>query len=149
MSLNHKLAARGLLLLNGYWGCSTTSFFSCWISIELSLILFIPLCALGARGAGVLLSVKYLLVQSIAGLLIIPGLTGATTTGPNRVMGLLLTVLVLFKLGGFPFVQWVLLVGSKLEWATLYVILTLQKLIPLLLLSQAYGPEVGGAALLS
>ena len=135
ISLYRKLSVVACLLINIVWGCSSSAYFSCWMSIELGLIIFIPLCILGGRRYGTLLAVKYLLIQRVAGLLILGGLVLSVFDRLAGFMGPGLSLMLLLKLGGFPFFHWLILIGEKLGWLPLYLILTLQKLIPLFILS--------------
>jgi len=67
------------------------------------LIIFIPLCILGARRYGTLLSVKYLLIQSVAGLLTLGCLIVSVFDRPSGLIRVILGLILLVKLGGFPF----------------------------------------------
>lgn len=119
------------------------------MSIELRLIIFIPLCILGGRRYGTLLAVKYLLIQRVAGLLILGGLVLSVFDRLAGFMGPGLSLMLLLKLGGFPFFHWLILIGEKLGWLPLYLILTLQKLIPLFILSHTPSVLIYGLSILS
>ena len=125
---------RSLILLNGIWGCSAAAYFSSWLSIELNMLLFLPLILLGASSYRRMVALKYVLTQSVAGLLIITRLVQLGHRHRGSGIERILMCLFLFKLGAFPFFQWVLLLGEKLEWYSLYLLLTVQKLLPLFLI---------------
>jgi len=124
----------GLIVINRIWGCSAQSFFTSWIAIELNLLLILPLIVLGAAGRAQVAAVKYVIIQRITGLLIIVLIRGANHRTGGDVVKLILRLVFLFKLGGFPFVQWVINVGILLDWLALTLLLTLQKAVPLFML---------------
>ena len=60
---------------------------------------------LGAAGRAQVAAVKYVIIQRITGLLIIVLIRGANHRTGGDVVKLILRLVFLFKLGGFPFVQ--------------------------------------------
>jgi len=97
---------------------------------------------LGGSSYGTLLSVKYLLIQRVAGLLILGALVISIFNRSAGLAGPVVSLMLLLKLGGFPFFHWLVLIGEKLGWLPLYLILTLQKLIPLFVLSHVPSPLI-------
>ena len=74
---------------------------------------------------------KYLIIQSLAGILLLVIFIVRNFPGISTFWILLLNVLIIFKLGAAPFYRWVLAVGEKQSWWGLFFILTVQKIIPL------------------
>jgi len=127
-----KLGVRGLILLNSIWGLAAASYVSAWAVIELNLVLLLPLIILGSRNKRDITAVKYLLIQRVSGLLLLATIFISRGASRSRTVQLLPTLLIFYKLGAFPFFQWVFIVGNRLEWYVLYLILGLQKLVPLI-----------------
>lgn len=89
---------------------------------------------LGSAGNTQVAAVKYVVIQRITGLLVIVLIRGATHRSGGEILKLILILVFLFKLGGFPFVQWVINVGLLLDWLALTLLLTIQKVVPLFII---------------
>ena len=117
--------------MNSFWGCARNSFFTTWISMELNLLIFLPMILLGGGAQTLASTVKYIVIQSVSGLIVIISFSSSYHSAGGGVGQIFITLVLLFKLGGFPFIQWVLSVGSTMDWFSLTVILTVQKIMPI------------------
>lgn len=123
------------MILNTVWGCTTSSYLTCWIAIELNLLIFLPIIALGARGRGPMVTLKYIIIQSLSGLLILLGLLISIHRSGREVIKSIISIVFILKIGGFPFMHWALIIGAVVDWVSLTIILTIQKILPLLIIS--------------
>ena len=76
-------------------------------------------------------SVKYLIVQRFAGILILRMILINNISVASPLWVLLINLFILFKLGAVPFYHWLLSVGRGQTWVVLFFLLTVQKFIPL------------------
>ena len=105
-----------------------------WVSIELNLLIFLPIVVLNtfvSRGAS---GLKIFFLQRLGGLFVLIRMIlisqKALGAGPHLAgLGLL------YKIGGFPFHSWLLQIRMALSWESLLVIVTIQKILPLCLLT--------------
>lgn len=123
------------MILNTVWGCTTSAYLTCWIAIELNLLIFLPIIALGARGRGPMVTLKYIIIQSLSGLLILLGLLISIHRSGREVIKSIISIVFILKIGGFPFMHWALIIGAVVDWVSLTIILTIQKVLPLLIIS--------------
>ena len=123
------------MILNTVWGCTTSSYLTCWIAIELNLLIFLPIIALGARGRGPMVTLKYIIIQRLSGLLILLGLLISIHRSGREAIKSIISIVFILKIGGFPFMHWALIIGAVVDWVSLTIILTIQKILPLLIIS--------------
>ena len=125
------LGNTSLMLMVAFWGVTTTSCYSSWAAMELNLIILLPIIANRKYLQAKFSSVKYLIVQRFAGILILRMILVNNITTVSPLWVLLINLFILFKLGAVPFYHWVLSVGTGQTWITLFFLLTVQKFIPL------------------
>jgi len=102
--------------------------------MELNLIILLPIIANRKYLCAKFSSVKYLIVQRFAGILILRIILINNITAVSSLWVLLINLFILFKLGAVPFYHWVLAVGRGQTWVVLFFLLTVQKFIPLFFL---------------
>jgi len=86
---------------------------------------------LSRGGAGL----KFFFIQRVAGLILFIFFIEAIYFTWASSLLAFMRALIIYKIGGFPFHQWMILLSGSLSWESLSVILTLQKIIPLYFLS--------------
>lgn len=86
---------------------------------------------LSRGGAGL----KFFFIQRVAGLVVFIFFIEAIYFSWSSSLLALVRGLIIYKIGGFPFHQWMVLLRSSLSWESLGVVLTFQKIIPLYFLS--------------
>ena len=116
------------------WGVRSQSLYSSWAAIELNLVILVPLILVSTINEGRFSSVKYLVIQRIAGISILTLLFLIDYRDLSRWWLRGLNLLFLYKLGAVPFYNWVLIVGESQRWWSLFFILTIQKALPLFFL---------------
>nr|YP_009445865.1 NADH dehydrogenase subunit 2 [Eurythenes maldoror]ATX68773.1 NADH dehydrogenase subunit 2 [Eurythenes maldoror] len=111
---------------------SSKSWFIAWMSLEINLLSFIPLMALKPNKYSSETTLKYFLIQAGASSIII--LSVNLSFAPQITSPLILLALLL-KAGAAPFHQWMPSLIEGLSWYPATILLTVQKLNPLILIS--------------
>nr|YP_009239934.1 NADH dehydrogenase subunit 2 [Leptodius sanguineus]AMN14568.1 NADH dehydrogenase subunit 2 [Leptodius sanguineus] len=121
------------LFLGSLLSISSSSWFGAWIGLELNLLSFIPLIAIKMNPYTSEAALKYFLTQALASTLIIMSSCLFLFT-PNLSSPLILMALLL-KLGAAPFHLWFPQVMEGLMWPQAVLLLSIQKLAPMILIS--------------
>ena len=110
----------------------TTSYFLIWICLEINIIIFLPIIS---RESGLALenAIKYFLLQRWASIIYLTGLTFSFFFFNSN--NLLLILRMIIKLGSAPFHGWFISIIKRSSLWILFLLSTIQKLIPLLILS--------------
>lgn len=116
--------------------------FSSWIAIELNLLFLLPIMAHHSHFYGKFSAVKYFIIQRISGLLILTVIVLEAQRAAASVWLMVLLGLLFLKLGAAPFYQWVLSIGEHQSWWVLFVLLTIQKLIPFYFINRLRTPGI-------
>nr|AET09674.1 NADH dehydrogenase subunit 2 [Gondogeneia antarctica] len=110
---------------------STQSFFLAWIGMEINLLSFIPLMLSKSKYSAESM-LKYFLIQSLASIIYMLSLI---TQNDFFLFNILMISTLCMKMGVAPLHQWLMPVIEGMSWPNIFLLLTLQKLIPLVLLS--------------
>nr|YP_009694101.1 NADH dehydrogenase subunit 2 [Sphaeronemoura grandicauda]QEI04373.1 NADH dehydrogenase subunit 2 [Sphaeronemoura grandicauda] len=122
---------------------SANSWFGAWMGLEINLLSFIPLMTNSKNLFSTEASLKYFLVQALASatllfsvilgsLLINPALTNSSF---STSLNILISSSLLLKMGAAPFHFWFPGVMEGLNWMNGLMLLTWQKIAPLMLIS--------------
>lgn len=109
-------------------GISSNSLLLIWIRIEINLLSFIPL-AINKTKYSIESILKYFLIQSIASALFLIRTQITIYAHPLTTHIIILTIII--KTGAAPFHQWIPSVMEGIPWPTLFILITIQKIIPL------------------
>ena len=120
------------LITGTFISITATSWFGAWVGLELNLLSFIPLIIIRDNQYSSEAALKYFLIQAVGSSLIIFS-ASLLLTQPKASMLILFCALVL-KLGGAPFHFWLPQVIRGLLWPQIMIIMTIQKVAPLLLI---------------
>nr|YP_010271170.1 NADH dehydrogenase subunit 2 [Simocephalus serrulatus]UKB87182.1 NADH dehydrogenase subunit 2 [Simocephalus serrulatus] len=112
---------------------SSSSLFVSWLGLELNMLAFIPLLVLSKNKFSSEAAVKYFLTQTLASILFVVGLL-AGLIDASFLMYLLVFLGLCIKLGAAPFHSWLLTIAESSTWVVLLVLLTIQKINPLLIM---------------
>lgn len=115
-------------------GSSPVLLFS-WLALELNTITFIPLILNWNDKSSCESAVKYFLTQTFASILF---LLGAMPLFRSLIGSLFITVGLLIKLGAAPFHSWLPGIIEALSWKSIFVLLTIQRVGPLLILNNFF-----------
>ena len=106
----------------------TSNWLIVWIGFELSVLGFLPMFI--TNKLSIERIVKYLLLQAGGSALIIISFLTFRKSSP------LFLLRIALKIGVFPFFQWVPVLMASIRWARCFVLSTLQKVGPILILGK-------------
>lgn len=121
------LTIRVLLLI------SSPSLLICWVALELNTLSFIPLITEVKNKLTSESSIKYFLVQTFASVVFVVSRLVTRLGVLTEVLSCVIFLSLAIKLGAGPFQRWVLSVRDSLSWFPLYLLLTVQKINPFIL----------------
>nr|YP_009407624.1 NADH dehydrogenase subunit 2 [Maja crispata]ASF62441.1 NADH dehydrogenase subunit 2 [Maja crispata] len=122
-----------ILILGTTISISSSTWFGAWIGLELNLMSFIPLLAMKMNSLFSEASLKYFLIQALGSTIIIMS-SSLFFLFLNLPLFFVLTALLL-KLGAAPFYFWFPEVMSGLSWFQVIILMTIQKVAPMILIS--------------
>lgn len=109
---------------------SAESWFIAWLAIEINLLSFVPIILVKLRKYTSESALKYFLVQAIAS-----GVLLASASFITKPAVFIIILALLLKTGVAPFHQWMPSVIEGLSWGVSFLLLSIQKMSPLILLS--------------
>nr|AXI98792.1 NADH dehydrogenase subunit 2 [Pseudoniphargus sp. 6-Morocco A] len=109
---------------------SSNSWLFAWIGLEMNLLSFVPIMLKKFNKYSAEVAIKYFLIQAISSIFLL----FFFLFSKHYVTSTLMLILML-KMGAAPFHQWLPSIVDGLSWPALFILLTLQKMNPLLLLS--------------
>lgn len=114
---------------------SAPSWLISWVGLELNNLRFIPLILNSKNKRESESAIKYFLTQALASVLFLVG--GMIESSSFYVIGgrLLINIALVIKLGGAPFHAWIPSVLEGIVWKSCFLLLTIQKINPLILLT--------------
>nr|WIA69335.1 NADH dehydrogenase subunit 2 [Linognathus africanus] len=138
------LCSVGILII-----LSSSNWWVTWVGIELFTLFFIPLMKLGGW-FGVFSGLwHYYLIQSVSSIFIL--LIGLTipmsdfmnfSIYTNQIVGVLMLIPVLMKLGLPPFHSWMLSISNNLSWSSFFFVNSLSKIGPTIILFNLVNSNV-------
>nr|YP_010835937.1 NADH dehydrogenase subunit 2 [Scopura montana]WGC89456.1 NADH dehydrogenase subunit 2 [Scopura montana] len=131
------------LMLGTLISISATSWFGAWMGLEINLLSFIPLMVNTKNLLSTEASLKYFLTQALASAILLFSVILAALLYSshssllvyNPFMSILITSTLLLKMGAAPFHFWFPGVMEGLNWMNVLMLMTWQKIAPLMLLS--------------
>nr|YP_010043567.1 NADH dehydrogenase subunit 2 [Etisus dentatus]QPD06888.1 NADH dehydrogenase subunit 2 [Etisus dentatus] len=121
------------LLMGAILSVSSTSWFGAWIGLELNLMSFIPLIVTKMNPYSSEAALKYFLIQALASTLIV--LSSCLIMYMSNFTSTIILMALLLKLGAAPFHFWFPQVMEGLSWLQTIILMTIQKLAPMILIS--------------
>ena len=121
-----------ILLVTIIISIRTTSYFLMWICLEINMMIFLPIIS---REPGLALenAIKYFLLQRWASIIYLLRLTFTFFFFNSN--SIILIIRIIIKLGAAPFHGWFISIIKRSSLWILFLLSTVQKLIPLLILS--------------
>nr|BAG24176.1 NADH dehydrogenase subunit 2 [Ascoschoengastia sp. TATW-1] len=112
---------------------SMESWIMIWVLLEISSISFITIMKEKYKNDGILL---YFLAQAVGSLMLLFSViqNGMIMSG-TIITGFMVTLGLMIKLGLIPFHQWYVLLGMEMELINLLMMMTIQKIAPLILMT--------------
>nr|YP_010982605.1 NADH dehydrogenase subunit 2 [Pseudodiaptomus hessei]WOH21603.1 NADH dehydrogenase subunit 2 [Pseudodiaptomus hessei] len=121
-----------MLILTIFMAFSSTSLFFIWLSLEINMMVFLPLLISKNQLFSSDTAMKYFISQSLASILF---LFSFLTNPMMEMSSFLLMMSILFKMGLAPFHSWMISIFSTSNYMSLLFLGTIQKIIPLMIIS--------------
>lgn len=121
------------LILGSIISISSPSWFGAWIGLELNIISFIPLITLKINSYFSEAALKYFLIQALGSALLIA--SGFISISSLFFRSFFIFLALLLKLASAPFHFWFPQIIEGLAWPQAFLLSTIQKLAPIILLS--------------
>nr|QHR79485.1 NADH dehydrogenase subunit 2 [Gonimbrasia belina] len=132
-----------ILFLSTLISISSNSWFGCWIGLEINLLSFIPLISSPTNLLSSEASLKYFLIQSISSInflfIILLKLMMMKNFYLNNIFSIMINSSLLMKMGSAPFHFWFPLISEGLNWINNFILMTWQKISPMILLSYYFN----------
>ena len=112
---------------------SSNRLFRQWVCLEINMLCFIPILVRGLREQAILTGVKYFISQRLASMVFIIRILLT-----NRIIFVdaFIRLALIFKLGVPPFHSWLISVLTRIGYSRIFMLFTIQKFIPLFIISQ-------------
>nr|YP_010833707.1 NADH dehydrogenase subunit 2 [Tympanophyllum maximum]WFP43215.1 NADH dehydrogenase subunit 2 [Tympanophyllum maximum] len=129
------------LIMGTLISMSSTSWLGAWIGLEINLLAFIPLITSCQNPLSTEASLKYFLIQAFASstllfsFILMQFMTKINMLFYQELLPTLMTSSLLLKMGAAPFHFWFPGTMEGLSWSNALVLMTWQKIAPLILLS--------------
>nr|UZA61263.1 NADH dehydrogenase subunit 2 [Endeis sp. JZ-2022] len=125
-----------MLILSILWSLSASNWFTMWMSMEMNSMMFIPILMTNATQSNSESGMKYFLIQSISSMLFMSSATINTCSMKLSLMTNNFMVLsLMMKLGMFPFYFWYVDITPKMDYISMTLLMTTQKMIPFITMS--------------
>nr|YP_010947358.1 NADH dehydrogenase subunit 2 [Endromis versicolora]WGO62385.1 NADH dehydrogenase subunit 2 [Endromis versicolora] len=122
---------------------SSNTWFGCWIGLEINLLSFIPLISNSNNLMMTEASLKYFLTQAIASInflfIILLKLIMIKNFNLNNFLSIIINSSLLMKMGSAPFHFWFPNIVEGLTWLNNFILMTWQKITPMILLSYYFN----------
>nr|YP_007316844.2 NADH dehydrogenase subunit 2 [Cydia pomonella]AFQ93724.2 NADH dehydrogenase subunit 2 [Cydia pomonella] len=137
---SNKMFFTFILCFSTLISISSNSWFGCWIGLEINLLSFIPLISNSKNLFASEASLKYFLIQSIASInfLFIILMKMFFMNLEMNIMSIMMNSTLLMKMGSAPFHFWFPNIMEGLSWLNCFILMTWQKISPMILLSYYY-----------
>nr|AFI23461.1 NADH dehydrogenase subunit 2 [Hypselosoma matsumurae] len=125
---------------------SSNNWFSMWMGMEINLMGFLPLMLEEKNSLSPEAIMIYFLIQSLMSILfmmiiLISSISIMSTLFMDKFTKMIVTTSMLMKMGVPPFHFWFLMIMNKIEWKMCIMLMTIQKLNPLIILSSIIYQE--------
>nr|AML26651.1 NADH dehydrogenase subunit 2 [Ptiliidae sp. BMNH 1274723] len=134
MNQLYKFFFYSMLMFSTLITISSYSWFGMWIGLEINLLSIIPLMNNNKNLLTNESSIKYFLVQSIASMIFLLIIIIALSNKFNSIMIMMMNFSMIMKMGAAPFHFWFPMVMEGLNWNNSLILLTWQKINPMIIL---------------
>nr|QNT26947.1 NADH dehydrogenase subunit 2 [Trigonopterus daun] len=136
----YKILFMNVLIFSTMISISSLSWISAWIGLEMNLLAIIPLMKMHSNKLSAEASIKYFIIQAMASsCLLFSVILSASATFIDlesaSASAILTSSALILKMGAAPLHFWLPEVVSGLSWGVTFIILTWQKIAPMVLLS--------------
>nr|ADU54787.1 NADH dehydrogenase subunit 2 [Dosidicus gigas] len=131
-----------IMTMGTLFSLSSSHWLTMWMGLEINLMGFLPLMNIKGKTLEAEASMKYFIIQSMSSsILIISSVLMYNNTlswysmFTDSTFSLMIILSLVLKLGGAPLHFWMPSIAKQMSWSILFMMLTWQKLAPLLMLS--------------
>nr|ADU55364.1 NADH dehydrogenase subunit 2 [Dosidicus gigas] len=131
-----------IMIMGTLFSLSSSHWLTMWMGLEINLMGFLPLMNIKGKTLEAEASMKYFIIQSMSSsILIISSVLMYNNTlswysmFTDGTFSLMIILSLVLKLGGAPLHFWMPSIAKQMSWSILFMMLTWQKLAPLLMLS--------------
>nr|ADU54960.1 NADH dehydrogenase subunit 2 [Dosidicus gigas] len=131
-----------IMIMGTLFSLSSSHWLTMWMGLEINLMGFLPLMNIKGKTLEAEASMKYFIIQSMSSsILIISSVLMYNNTlswysmFTDSMFSLMIILSLVLKLGGAPLHFWMPSIAKQMSWSILFMMLTWQKLAPLLMLS--------------
>nr|ADU55074.1 NADH dehydrogenase subunit 2 [Dosidicus gigas] len=131
-----------IMIMGTLFSLSSSHWLTMWMGLEINLMGFLPLMNIKGKTLEAEASMKYFIIQSMSSsILIISSVLMYNITlswysmFTDSTFSLMIILSLVLKLGGAPLHFWMPSIAKQMSWSILFMMLTWQKLAPLLMLS--------------
>nr|AII02442.1 NADH dehydrogenase subunit 2 [Stigmella roborella] len=139
---SNKLFFLMILFFSTLIAISANSWLGCWIGLEINLLSFIPLISNSNNLMSSEAALKYFITQAIASsnllMLILMNFLFFNFMFTNKILMIMINSSLLMKMGAAPFHFWFPNILEGLSWMNCFILMTWQKITPMILLSYYY-----------
>jgi len=107
-----------------------------WVCLEINIMAVIPLLCSGFSETSMINRIKYFISQRVASLIFIIRFL----RNNERMISIFCALAILFKIGIPPFHSWLIRIISNIKYFDIFLIISVQKFIPLVIISQLEIP---------
>nr|QPM99863.1 NADH dehydrogenase subunit 2 [Haemaphysalis hystricis] len=128
-----KKLMKWMIMLTIIISISSNNWFIFWIMMEMNMMMFIPIMK-GNKKENCNSMITYFIMQSFSSIMFF---MGSCMTMMNLILinEMLINISLMIKLAMIPFHFWLISISETLEYDSFMIILTIQKMIPLFILS--------------
>nr|WRK67338.1 NADH dehydrogenase subunit 2 [Halter nutans] len=127
------------LIIGTLISISSNSWLGAWMGLEINLMSFIPLISEEKTLPANESALKYFLVQAIASSILLFSIILIYNKMFQNVMEIILNSSLLLKMGAAPFHFWFPEVMEGLNWISSFILMTWQKIAPIILISYSFN----------
>nr|YP_009407083.1 NADH dehydrogenase subunit 2 [Halocaridinides fowleri]ASA39632.1 NADH dehydrogenase subunit 2 [Halocaridinides fowleri] len=127
------------LIMGIFISISSSSWFVAWMGLELNLLSFIPLMASHGNRYTTESAIKYFLIQALGSSSLL--LSSPLSLFNTHLSSIVITMALLLKAGAAPLHFWFPPVMQGITWPQCLVLMTLQKVAPILIMSNLVSPD--------
>nr|YP_009045507.1 NADH dehydrogenase subunit 2 [Athyma opalina]AHA03871.1 NADH dehydrogenase subunit 2 [Athyma opalina] len=143
MTNSNKMFFLFILFFSTLISVSSNSWLGCWIGLEINLLSFIPLISTHNNLLNSEASLKYFITQSIASInflfSILLSLFLMKNFFFNNLFSIFINSSLIMKMGSAPFHFWFPNIMEGLSWFNCFILMTWQKITPMILLSYYFN----------
>nr|YP_010882002.1 NADH dehydrogenase subunit 2 [Cacopsylla fuscicella]WID86676.1 NADH dehydrogenase subunit 2 [Cacopsylla fuscicella] len=139
---NYYMIIFPMYIISITFSLSSNSWMSIWIGMEMNLLTFIFMILQTKTFNSTESSMKYFLIQSAGSLMFLFSITSQTTFSnePFFIYALTPPLALMFKSGIAPLHLWIPNISMKLSPTNLFLLTTMQKMIPMLIMFSSWTP---------